>query len=290
MAAFAVVRLNPPGFAHAGIFAEPAEMLCHGLRELGHDCVLSENTFFADRINVILAPHLLRHFDNAMLPPAAVLFNLEPIIPEMLDRLPGYLELLRQPAITRVWDYDPGNVERLAAAGIGNAEHVELGYAEPMTRIDSLPRPDIDVLFYGSPAPRRLAVRDALAEAGLSVHFAFGVYGKERDALIARARVVLNVSQFARDGAFDIVRLSYLLSNGRCVVCESGIDARREREFDAAVSFAAYDDLVAECRYFCRMDQQRMQQERAGLAFFKGRRQAGFLREAVSRLLNGAPD
>jgi hypothetical protein len=58
---------------------------------------------------------------------------------------------------------------------------------------------------------------------GLRVESAFGCYGEERDALIARARIVLNVHYY-ESKVFEVVRVSYLLANRKCVLSESGSD------------------------------------------------------------------
>ena len=97
MARFALIMLDPPGFEHAGIFAEVIETLQHGLRALGHEAVMARNTCFADCINVLFAAHLLPYFPGFTPPPGSVIFNLEPVIPQMLERLRDYPALLRQP-------------------------------------------------------------------------------------------------------------------------------------------------------------------------------------------------
>ena len=57
-----------------------------------------------------------------------------------------------------------------------------------------------------------------------------GVRGAERDALIARARLVLNL-HFYPTAIFELVRVSYLLANGKAVVAECG----PETEIDADI-------------------------------------------------------
>ena len=124
-----------------------------------------------------------------------------------------------------------------------------------------------------------------LAKAGLRTNFAAGVYGSERDALIARAKVVLNVSQFEHDSRFDQVRLSYLLANKKCIVSEGGIDPALEQQYAAGVTFAPYDELVAECVYLCTVAAERELMERRGFDFFSRRLQCEYLREPVAELL-----
>jgi hypothetical protein len=281
----AVVRVNPPGFEHAGIFTEITETIHHGLTELGCDSVLVDNTVFAERINIIFAGHMLHYFGDIALPPRAVLFNLEQIRPEIMQLVPHYAALLRRADVGAVWEYNRHNLPALAALGVARSAVIEIGYAAPMTRISPAAAQDIDVLFYGVPSERRLAMQARLREAGLNAQFVFGVYGAERDALIARAKVVLNLSQFDAGGMFDTVRLSYLLSNRKCVLAESGIDAEREREFGTAVAFVACDDIVAECLYLCSLPAERERQAGAGFAFFSARRQSELLRAPVAALV-----
>ncbi|TSA11055.1 MAG: hypothetical protein D4R74_13665 [Betaproteobacteria bacterium] len=287
MAEFAVVRLNlpPPHFAHSGIMTEVCETVHHGLRGLGHDSVLTENAVFADRINILFAGHLLPLFGDFSLPPATVFFNLEPIIPEMLARIPQYPDLLGHPNVLRVWDYDARNLPALAELGIRTAVHTPIGYAPEMTRIAKAAECDIDVLFYGILVERRLALKNALDRAGLKTEFASGIYGDERDALVARAKVVLNISQFEHSSRFDQVRLSYLLANRKCIVSEGGIDPMLEQDFAVAVTFAPYAELVNECVYLCAVTAERELMEQRGFEFFSRRLQSELLRGPVADLL-----
>src|SRR5580658_4511667 len=68
--------------------------------------------------------------------------------------------------------------------------HVPLGYVPELRRIQASKVQNIDVLFYGSLNERRSRILQALKDSGVKVHSAFGVYGKERDALIARSKIV----------------------------------------------------------------------------------------------------
>lgn len=278
--AFSIVTCNPPGFAHAGIFNEVAETIHHGLRAAGADSVMAENSFFEDRVNIVFAPHLLKYFPgwDAHGLDRIVLFNLEQIRPELFAQIPHYGDLLRR---CQVWEYDARNLDALAAMGVTGARHVRIGHAPEMGRIRDAEVQDIDVLFYGSPTARRLKLRDALADAGLAVHFAFGVYGAERDALIARSRLVVNPCQFDHGGIFDIVRLSYLLANRKAVVMEGGIDPAQEALYGDAVCFAPYEDLVGECAYLCAVEDERIRIAQRGHALFSNMPQRDFLRPLI---------
>src|SRR5262249_16785613 len=128
---------------------------------------------------------------------------------------------------------------------------------------------------------RRQDVLSALRRRGVKVETAFGVYGGERDRLIARSKVVLNV-HYHESKVFEVVRVSYLLANGRFVVCERGGMPDEEMEVAGGVAFADYGDLVQVC-----VDSRDRPDERRRIA------QAGFermacrdLREYLRRVLD----
>ncbi|WP_371884464.1 hypothetical protein [Caballeronia sp. S22] len=79
---------------------------------------------------------------------------------------------------------------RFAALGV---RVVPVGYVPELTRIRFAEPRDIDVLFIGSLCPRRARVIERMRAAGIGIVAAFGVYGRARDRLIARAKLLFNV-------------------------------------------------------------------------------------------------
>jgi hypothetical protein len=69
------------------------------------------------------------------------------------------------------------------------------------------------------------------------------VYGQARDALVARARIQLNVHYYEAK-VFEVVRVSYLLANGRFVVSETGADAEEEASFGPGVASVRFGLLT----------------------------------------------
>ncbi|MDE2437529.1 MAG: methyltransferase domain-containing protein, partial [Sphingomonadales bacterium] len=240
MQGFALVILSRPNYPHSEAFRETAETLYFGLRRCGVDVTWSDTPFTADRVPIVFGANLAS--DVSELPAHAVIFNLEQVENGSAWMREPYFTLLKT---HEVWDYSKRNIEMLRAMGISNVRHLALGHVPEIERIPSAPR-DIDVLFYGSMNPRRQRIIDELRAAGLAVTAVFGIYGAERDALIARSRIVLNV-HFYDSKIFEIVRVSYLLANGACVVSEAGNDAM-EQDYADVVAFAPYDGLVARCR------------------------------------------
>jgi hypothetical protein len=142
---------------------------------------------------------------------------------------------------------------------------------------------DLDIAFVGSLNPRRSMALEAMQRQGLKVQAAAGVYGTERDALFARAKVVLNL-HYHEAQVFEIVRVSYLLANRVCVVSEVGLDQRLEAPFARGVAFAPYGELVAACRYLVQRPDARRRIAGAGYDIFKAMPQAPMLAKALQAL------
>ena len=104
-----------------------------------------------------------------------------------------------------------------------------------LTRIDRRRDPDLDVLFFGSLNPRRIAVIESLRAAGLRAEAVFGVYGEPRDDLIARAEAILNVHYYEAK-VLEMVRLSYLLANAAASCRRSAPTAKKMTRWPKASS------------------------------------------------------
>jgi hypothetical protein len=205
-------------------------------------------------------------------PEQPLLFNLEQVSPGSPWFRDDYLERLHR---FPVWDYSLANIAALGELGVADVKHCAIGYHETLRRIRP-GKPDIDVLFIGSLNDRRKAVLNELAGAGLKVRWGFDVYGEERDRLLSRARVVLNMHMYdAR--VFEVVRVSYLLANRLCVVSETGADTQQERRFGDAVAFAAREDLAETAVRLARDSQANRVQREAGFRAFSAMGQQALL-------------
>ena len=137
------------------------------------------------------------------------------------------------------------------------------------------------MLFYGSMTPRREAIFQALAAASLKLVVAFRVYGAERDALIARAKVVLNLHAYD-DWGFEIVRIAYLLSNRKAVVCEANAPEDIDADLRDGLFGVTYGQLVDACRALVQDGDMRRRLERAGWDAFRQRDEVAILRAALT--------
>lgn len=241
-AAFNICLVSPAGDVSTHCLAEVAMLLVSGLKSLGRDCVFTPNAFLEDRVNVVLGYQALPYSPD---------LSRFTYIPYQLEQLHAREGLFDENAAqvlagaAQVWDYAPENIAFLAGQGIA-ARHLPLGWHEDLARIKPAPERDIDLLFYGLMNERRLRVLRRAHELGLLVEAVFGVFLEERDRLIARSKVVLNMHYYPMR-IFEAVRVSYLLNNAAFVVCEQSVDNPFRR---CGLIFAPEERLAETCKHF----------------------------------------
>jgi len=228
------------------------------------------------RTHILFGAHLLPPV--ASLNAGTILFNLEQIVPGALWVTQDYVERLRR---YRVWDYSARNIAALKEMEIHDAAHVPLGYAKVLERIPTA-KEDIDVLFYGVYNERRMAPLRRLAERGWKVKCVRGVYGRERDELIARSRIVVNI-HFYGDSRLEAARCLYLLANGRFVLSEESPDAG-EAGLAGGIAFAPYEGIEEACAWYLEHPGERAAVAAAGRELIRKRPQAALLAPAVAAL------
>lgn len=277
-AQYSILILAPTGYAHHHAFDEVALGLGHGLSALGWRVFVTRNPAEVQGRTIVLGANLLRECPDYHPPSDAVLFNLE----QLDDQSPWLDQRYRAALLAHeVWDYSPRNLDFLARLGARHARLCPIGYVPALTRIPILPD-TIDVLLYGSLTPRRIDLLRALAAADINVVPLFGVYGMERDAYIAQARIVLNLHADVGH-IFEIVRVSYLLANRRFVISETGSDPALEAPFRSGVAFGDLTDIPALCRRYLADAPARQAMAEEGFRQFSRYLQADYLLPLVGR-------
>ncbi len=277
--AIQIVPVKPQGYTHSETFAELAETLRDAFLELGSPTGLAETRFDPTAVNLVLGWHLLTETQEAELPAQCILYNLE-----QMDEgnRPFVDRLVRLSERCEIWDYSRRNIGILHRSGFpGAIQHVPIGTMPGLTRIPTAPDQDIDVLFYGSINDRRHQVIEGLKKEGLRVHTAFGVYGSERDALIARAKVVLNLHYY-ETSILEMVRLSYLWANRKAVVTECSLETDLEPGLAGAARFVPYDQLVAACRELVADEAARHALESRAYEVMSARSEVEILRKVLA--------
>jgi hypothetical protein len=275
-----LVLVEPDGYPHGAGLSDFMMALAHAFARLGCEPEIVRNRFSRRWVNVVFGAHLIGSRELAAgMPPNSVLVNLEQLRGSRLENNSAYVDLLSR---LPVWDYSERNIAELRTlTGNGRIARLGIGYVPQMRRLRPAAEQPTDVLFYGSLNERRRAVLQSLEQTGLRVRYLFGVYGPERDRAIAEAKVVLNM-HFFESGIHELIRTSFLLANGKAVVCECNADTEIDEDIRRAAVAAPYPDLVEACIALVRDEARRREVEQAGFATFAGRDQATLLAEAIA--------
>lgn len=275
---YSIYIVTLPGYLHSRAFEEIAIGLQSGFAELGEVVPIVHDPREIIGRGVVLGANLLPTAPHLRIPDNAIVFNLEQASLTSGWLNDTYLDVLRT---HDVWDYSEYNIDMLRALGVQRIRLCRIGYASCLTRIAHTSPEDVDILFYGSISGRRIPILDAIAATGLRVHRLFGVYGAERDRWIARSKVVLNLHAHP-ERIFEIVRVSYLLANRRCVVSESGRGSDRiEAALREGVAFGDTAELPELCRRYAADATGRTALARRGFELFSAMRQSDSLQAAL---------
>jgi hypothetical protein len=268
---FHVAHIVAPDPKLHGLFGyqEIVDTLVWGLSQLGHDVTTAQNEIDPDAVNIVLGFQMM---DGAMidtLPDNTIIYNLEQLANIPTDTMKSCF-----PAAARrlvIWDYDEKNLD--AWREVGSAHEpvlLPVGWAPPLVKIPKRDQ-DIDVLFYGIPGKTRLGVYWALAQAGLRSVYICGFYGPQRDEFIARSKIVLNINKYEISRVFEIVRVSYLLANGKAVVSDIYPESRIDPDLHEAVAFCSKEQMLETCQKLIADEPARLALEQRGQAWMQKR-------------------
>lgn len=271
--------VTPQDYIHSHAFDEVALGLHGAFEELGGSApIVRDMNAFNGRAPIVYGGNLLPAEVIGHLPKDSVIINLEQVSKESTWINERYTSILKS---FPVLDYSARNRNNLAERGIGHAGVLEIGYSQRLTQIEHAPVKDIDVLFYGSMNDRRYQIIKSLQDAGLNVVHLFSIYGAERDAAIARAKVVINIHHY-EIGVFEIVRISYLLANRICVLTEGNAADPDLEPFAGGLAVAPYENLVERCKTLLADEAERDAIAARGFAAMSGRSQAEMLMSVMN--------
>lgn len=242
MAPYCITNIRPPDFIFAESWREAIEALHFGLAEIGIAAPIFENRIQPGATPILFGAHHLAEGQEDQLPGETILYNFEQLTPGYPWHTQRYLSMLSRFC---VWDNHSRNVEYLGARGTSAARLVPVGYVPQLTRIRS-GHEDIDVLFYGILSERRQKILSSLTRRGLNVVALNGVFGRERDQWIARAKLVINLHH-SDGGQFESLRVLYLLANRKPVVSEMNVSDEIDPELQRGLCAKRYDQLVDAC-------------------------------------------
>jgi hypothetical protein len=241
-----VVELNPYA-PRPFVFTDLALSLRDAIRLAGYRCEHRQNAADPEAVAIVLGAGAAQMAFLADADPArCIVANFEQIGSTSALAGPDYLAFLGR---HRVLDYHSGNVEALRQAN-GAAQAVFELPVVPGPSVLYRPAldmaPSVDVLFFGTPCPRRDTLVQRLQAAGLSTEVVAGAYGDELVPAVRRARLVVH-AHFYETGLFPVARFLQPVVQGVPIVCEDSVFSAHSDWSRSGIRFAAYDDLVAAC-------------------------------------------
>lgn len=222
-------------------FDDIAYPLYWSFKRLNVDVSMMYNELRRDATNILIGLCDIPNTPAKVLPRDTIIYNMEQLVQGSKGVNKAYLELCSK---FEVWDYSLENIKRFSENyGISNVKYVPLGYCPEMTRIDPDYPKDIDVLLYGAINDRRKKIVEDLQNAGVNALAFSNLWGLDRDRMIARSKIILNVHYYY-PGIQEIIRLGYLWANKKCVVCECNDNTSIHPGYEDACIYAPYDEIV----------------------------------------------
>lgn len=117
---------------------------------------------------------------------------------------------------------------------------IDFGYGEvkPVSQ-------NIDILFYGGKNPKRVEMERRLRKKFPQkkiVFRYFDLFNEEREDMIRRAKIVLNMHYWP-EASLETHRIEYLLARSKCVITERSMDSELDSEYENSVVFSRYDKI-----------------------------------------------
>lgn len=249
-------------------YKEVVDSVVWGLRELGHAVQLGMDVFSESATNIIIGAQMVRMEVLEKLPASTIVYNFEQVRGKNVDELKP--QLAYSAANFKVWDYSEANADVWRQLN-ADCQIVPVGYAEPMTRIPKAQIQDIDVLLYGMPGKDRLDAFFHLCHTGLKAIFVCGLYGEQRDELISRSKIIVNINLYSRSKIFEIVRASYLMANRKAIVADIDAETFIEDDIRAGICESSPSMLVDQCHEFIRNESKREALEESGFEVIRRR-------------------
>jgi len=235
--------IQPLDFLHYQVFSEVYELIIYGLKNLKYEVVLSENYNLENVRYIILGANLLKFIPKERRPifkKDTIIINLERFgHQEIFDQ--HYLHILKS---FEVWDFCSLNMQRINSQyNLNIKKFLPLGYVKELEKIKKKDeREDIDVLFIGSLSDRRSKILYEISQLNINVKHLFGIYGHERDKIISRSKLLLNM-HYHDIGSLEHVRIFYYLINSKPFLSEKSDDEQENEIFKNAICLAEYKDL-----------------------------------------------
>tara|TARA_B100000674_G_scaffold496226_1_gene525807 strand:- start:4335 stop:6785 length:2451 start_codon:yes stop_codon:yes gene_type:complete len=232
-----------PGYSHTEAFRELSERIEAECMRQKIPCSISNNWQIKADTNFVLGAHLEPEKYKNLDIDRTILFNLERLASlQRNETTKKYIELLQQ---YRYIDFSSENSEYCSQKSLHQPIYLyrpwhEKAWARTQNEIDK----EWDACLIGSITPRRQKLAEALNNEGIKTICAFNCYASERDEILSKSQIALNVHAYEDSKAAEILRLAYYISNNLNIVSENSTFETGEERVSLNLEQYAYEDLI----------------------------------------------
>lgn len=229
------------------IYEDLISVLKGGLEDLGHSCTISKNKLLPNSINVLIGSTIFatryKNLHTQLKDIPYIVYQLEHLHDDLglLSEWPEYFELLKNADF--VWDFAPASTKYLLEKGLKNVFFLPPGFHKSIERFQPKKEQDTDVIFIGSPHPRRAKIIKELVSQGVKLKYFQNIFQDDRDEQIANSKIVLNIHAWDHIDSLETVRISYLLANKNFVLSEIG----DHNPYGNGLIYAPYKEITKKC-------------------------------------------
>jgi glycosyltransferase involved in cell wall biosynthesis len=266
------------------VFHDNIQLLAHSFADLGIEYIISDNKLQKEYNNILFQSFSTSEFNDYARNYTYIPYQMEPLFIApyeeyiKVDRYSNYLKLLEN--ATSIWDYLEQNINYLNSININNASLLPFGFHEKMHVLDFNKEKTIDILIYGALYNRRIEIYNKLVARGFKVKFMTNMYGKERNEIIEKAKIILNIN-FSEKLSSEH-RLSFLLNNACFIISEKPPDDYFN-EFEDCLVLAPFEKIIETCEFYLRPENDMLRQEIAekGFSTFSKNKMVNNLRKLI---------
>ena len=119
---------------------------------------------------------------------------------------------------------------------------------------------------------------------GLNVSAIYGVFGEQRNEMIARSKVILN-HHFFETKILEMVRISFLLANRCAVLSEKSSNQTEDSMWSSGICFSEYSNLPMTAQGLINNDSKRILLSETGFKMIRERKIEDYLKIALKTLV-----
>jgi 2-polyprenyl-3-methyl-5-hydroxy-6-metoxy-1,4-benzoquinol methylase len=229
------------------VYEDLISVLKGGLEDLDHTCTVSKNNFQPNSINILIGSTIFasryKNLNIQLKGLPYIVYQLEHLHDDfgLLSEWPEYFELLQNANF--IWDFAPASTNYLLEKGFKNVFLLPPGFHRSIEKFQPKKDQNIDVIFIGSPHPRRAKIIKELEAQGVKIKCFQNIFQGDRDKELADSKIVLNIHAWDQINSLETVRISYLLANKNFVLSEIG----DHNPYGNGLIYAPYSDITYKC-------------------------------------------